>query len=299
MIQLVTLQTPEGARTGLLADGKAYPSARYADTIDVLLDWPDAAARLPEIAAKLSQREPLAGATLLAPLPRPRNIYFAGANYRDHVAEMKARLGMPLDEDPKAGGHKPWFSLKASGSTVVGPGARVALPGGTQMLDWELELAVVIGRSAKNVPAAQALDVVAGYTVANDLSARDRISRPGVPGDSPFKWDWIGQKSFDGACPMGPAITPATLAGDPMNLDMKLWVNGELMQSSNTRQMIFAVQEQIEHLSAHLTLQPGDVILTGTPAGVGMARNRFLRAGDVVRQWIQNIGEFEFTITAD
>lgn len=298
MIQLITLKTAEGAQTGLLADGRAYPSARYADTLDVLQDWPHAAARLPDIAAKLAQREPVKDPELLAPLPRPRNIYFAGANYKDHVAEMMARLGLPLDADPKASGQKPWFSLKATGPTVVGPNAQVALPGGTQMLDWELELAVVIGQTAKNVPAAKALDIVAGYTVANDLSARNRIGREGVPADSPFKWDWIGQKSFDGACPMGPAITPSAGIGDPMNLDMKLWVNGELMQSSNTKQMIFSVQEQIEHLSHCVTLQPGDLILTGTPAGVGMARNTFLRPGDVVRQWIQNIGEFSFTITA-
>lgn len=297
MIQLITLKTPDGAQTGLMNNGQAYPSSRYTDTLDVLQDWAHAVERLPEVAAKLMQREPLHEPELLAPLPRPRNIYFAGANYKDHVAEMKARLGLPLDADPKANGQKPWFSLKATGPTVVGPGAKVALPGGTQMLDWELELAVIIGRSAKNVPVARALDVVAGYTVANDLSARNRIGREGVAADSPFKWDWIGQKTFDGSCPMGPAITPAADIVDPMNLDMKLWVNDELMQSSNTSQMIFSVQEQVAHLSSCVTLQPGDVILTGTPAGVGMARNHFLKPGDVVRQWIQRIGEFSFSIT--
>jgi 2-keto-4-pentenoate hydratase/2-oxohepta-3-ene-1,7-dioic acid hydratase in catechol pathway len=228
----------------------------------------------------------------------PRNIYFAGANYKDHVAEMKARLGLPLDDDPKSRGHKPWFSIKATGSSVVGPNAVVEMPADTRLLDWELELAVVIGREAKHVSVADALSCVAGYTVANDLSARDHIGRDGVANDSPFKWDWIGQKSFDGSCPMGPAITPSRYIADPMNLEMKLWVNGELMQHSNTGQMIFSIQDQIAHLSSRITLWPGDVILTGTPAGVGMAQNKFLKPGDVVRQWIQDIGEFEFSVGA-
>ncbi len=298
MLQLVTFETPEGSKTGLLTNNKAYPSGRFTHTMDVLADWADADSKLDGLADKLAQREAVASPTFLAPLPNPRNIYFAGANYRDHVAEMKAMLGMPLDADPKSKGLKPWFSLKATGPTVVGPGAKVALPRGTKMLDWELELAVVIGKVAKNVAAKNFADVVAGYTVANDLSARDHVGRDGVPTESPFKWDWIGQKSFDGACPMGPAITPTRFIGDPMNLKMKLWVNGELMQDSNTGQMIFNIAEQIEHLSSCITLQPGDIILTGTPAGVGMARKKFLQPGDVVRQWIENIGEFEFSITA-
>src|SRR4029453_13455156 len=107
---------------------------------------------------------------------------------------------------------------------------------------------------------------------------------------------WIGQKSFDGSCPMGPAITPAQFIGDPMNLSMKLWVNGRLKQDSNTNQMLFDIADQISHLSSRVTLLPGDVVLTGTPAGVGMPNGDFLEAGDVVKQWIENIGEFEFTI---
>jgi 2-keto-4-pentenoate hydratase/2-oxohepta-3-ene-1,7-dioic acid hydratase in catechol pathway len=296
MIQLVTFQGAAGPQTGLMVGDKVYGSARYTQTLEVLQDWDVADSRMQELAAKLANRTPEPQPRLLAPLIQPRNIYFAGANYRDHVAEMKARLGLPLDEDPKGRGQKPWFSIKATGSSVVGPGACVAMPTDSHMLDWELELAVVIGRAAKHVSVDDALDCVAGYTVANDLSARDHIGRAGVANDSPFKWDWIGQKSFDGSCPMGPAITPSRFIRDPMNLDMKLWVNGELMQSSNTSQMIFSIQDQIAHLSSRITLLPGDVILTGTPAGVGMAQNKFLHPGDVVRQWIQDIGEFEFTV---
>ena len=295
-IQLVSYETPEGVRTGLMQDGKVYASRRFATTREVLEHWDDAAARLPGLAAELSARAPVPDARLVAPLPDPRTIFFAGANYRDHVDEMKQRLGLPLDVDPKARGLQPWFSIKAGGPTVVGPGARVARPQGTAMLDWELELAVVIGRRCKDVPRAAAYEVVAGYTVVNDLSARDHVGRAGVADDSPFKWDWVGQKSFDGSCPMGPAITPHAFVGDPMRLAMRLSVNGETMQASNTSRMIFDIADQVAFLSSRVTLMPGDLILTGTPAGVGMARDRFLKAGDVVAQWIENVGEFEFVV---
>ena len=299
MIQLVSYDAGSGPRLGVLADGKVYASTGYMSAAEALADWPAARLWLQAGAGEppLGVGEPVANPRLLAPVPAPRNIFFAGINYLDHIEEMKRELNMPLDSNPRASGMRPWHALKATGSTVVGPGTTVARPGGTPMLDWELELAVVIGTAAKNVAEADALDCVAGYTVANDLSARDHIARPGVAEASPFKWDWVGQKSFDGACPMGPALTPADAVVDVQNLAMKLWVNGKLMQDSNTQQMIFGVAEQIAHLSTRITLQPGDLILTGTPAGVGMARRSFLQPGDVVRQWIESIGEFEFSIS--
>lgn len=297
MIQLVSYQESGLIKTGLMLNGKVYVSERYQTCQNVLDDWIHASDRLSSLESKLLSRKPVAEPHLVAPLLQPKNIYFAGVNYKDHVAEMKAKLGLPLEADPKSKGLKPWFSTKASGSTVVGPNAKVRRPLNTDMLDWELELAIVIGVQCKDVKASDALKYVAGFTVANDLSARDHISRAGVPNDSPFKWDWISQKTFDGSCPMGPAITPTQFIGDPMNLNMSLWVNDEQVQVSNTSQMIFSVQEQIEFLSSRITLLPGDVILTGTPAGVGMARNKFLKTGDVVRQSIENIGEFSFEIT--
>ena len=295
VIQLVSFDTAEGRKTGMLHDGKVYASGRFAGMLDVLDQWDSANAKLAELGGELPQRAPVPAATLAAPFV-PRNIYFAGANYKDHVAEMKKRLGLPLEANPKQLGQKPWFCMKATGATIVGPGATVARPQGSPMLDWELELAVVIGQRCSNVPLDRAYEVIAGYTIANDLSARENVGRDGVANDSPFKWDWIGQKTFDGSCPLGPAITPHRFVGDPMDLDMKLWVNGELMQDSNTGQMIFDIADQVSHLSSRVTLLPGDVILTGTPAGVGMARNRFLQPGDTVRHWIENIGEFEISI---
>lgn len=296
MIQLVTFLHEGQQKTGLLHEGNVYASPRYARVQDVLDDWPRANEKLAALAGDLPGREPVAGATLLAPLPHPPTIYFAGANYRDHVEEMQRELSMPLEVDPKGAGLTPWHAIKASGTTVVGPDGQVRMPRGMPHLDWELELGVVMGRAARDVDPDEAMNYVAGYVVANDLSARGHFSRPGVADSSPFKWDWVGQKSFDGACPLGPAITPARFVPDPMNLSMKLWVNGDLMQDSNTSRMLFSIADQIAHLSSRLTLMPGDLILTGTPAGVGAARRRFLQPGDVVRQWIEHIGAFQFTI---
>jgi 2-keto-4-pentenoate hydratase/2-oxohepta-3-ene-1,7-dioic acid hydratase in catechol pathway len=153
------------------------------------------------------------------------------------------------------------------------------------MVDWEVELAAVIGRPARNVTLETALDHVAGYTIANDLSARDAMRRPQLPDNSPFKLDWLTQKCFEGSCPLGPWIAPARDIPRPQGLAMKLWVNDELMQDSNTSQMIFTTAEQIAHLSTLVTLFPGDLVLTGTPAGVGP-----LAVGDRVEVEVEGIG---------
>ena len=187
-------------------------------------------------------------------------------------------------------GEKPWHFVKTSRGSVVGPGTKVRLPLFSQMVDWEVELAAVIGKAAKDVPVEKALDYVAGYTIANDLSARDMGRRPHISDTSPFKADWVAHKSFDGSCPLGPWIVPAGDIPDPQNLGLKLWVNGVIKQDSHTSKMIFTLAEQIAHLSTRLTLQPGDLILTGTPAGVGLARKEFLKAGDVVKVWVEGVG---------
>src|SRR5436853_207415 len=138
---------------------------------------------------------------------------------------------------------------------------------------------------------------VAGYTIANDVSARDVMRRAGNPPTSPFHYDWVSQKCFDGACPLGPWIVPASEIRDPHNLGIKLWIGDELMQDSNTGQLIFDTAEQIAMLSSRVTLQPGDLVLTGTPAGVGMGRKRFLQPGERVRLWIEGIGELTHSMT--
>lgn len=212
------------------------------------------------------------------------------------MLEMARVSGSQPEPDPHEVGLKPWHFIKTSRSSIVGPGARVQLPPFSQKVDWEVELAAVIGRPARNVTIEKALNYVAGYTIANDLSARDAMRRPHVADASPFKLDWLSQKCFEGACPLGPWIVPSSEIPDPQNLALKLWIDDELMQDSHTSQMIFTTAEQIAHLSTRMTLQPGDLILTGTPAGVGMGRGRFLQAGETLRLWIEGIGELRHTM---
>jgi len=298
--KLMTYETGEGPRAGVICGGAAFDAAgatgepRYETMLGILADWPRANDALGAFAAGAGPSR--AGALdpshlrLLAPIPLPGAIYCAGANYRDHVLEMARAQNIKPEPDPHTLGLKSWHFIKVS-HCVTAPNAAVPLPAHSQKVDWEAELAVVIGRPARNVPLERALDVVAGYTIGNDLSARDNGRRAGISDTSPFKFDWVGQKCFDGACPLGPWIVPADEIPDPHKLKIELTVNGVVKQSSNTSELIFNVAEQISHLSERITLHPGDVILTGTPAGVGAGRGEFLKAGDEVRVTIEGIGE--------
>jgi 2-keto-4-pentenoate hydratase/2-oxohepta-3-ene-1,7-dioic acid hydratase in catechol pathway len=294
--RLLTYQSAEGPRAGIAVGGTVHDlasvSARsdYATVLGVLRDWPAAAALLPKMAAAMDGKPGMAPGevNLLAPLLYPSTIYAAGANYRDHVIRMAKAHNMELGPDPHELGLNPWHFMK-SPRCVVGTEASVAPP--SEKFDWEVELAAVIGRPAKNVAVERALDYVAAYTVANDLSARDLFTRPHLPASSPFKYDWISQKNFDGACPMGPWLTPSSEIADPQALAIKLWVNGVVKQDSTTAEMIFTTAEQIAFLSSRISLCPGDVVLTGTPGGAGAERGEFLKPGDTVKAWVQHIGE--------
>src|SRR5262249_21948349 len=298
--KLATYQSTDGPRAGLVIDDKVFDAAKltgnpaYASVIGILNDWRTAQGALKAVAAKAGKSKvkasPLARTKLLAPVLWPSAIYCAGANYSDHAAEMNARYGRPPGPGPPTLRLQSWHFIKASRS-LANPGQTVKISDYSKQMDWEIELAAVIGRTAKHVPEAKALAYVAGYTCANDLSARDRGRRPHVADTSPFKADWVAHKSFDGSCPLGPWIVPASDIKDPQNLAMKLWVNGAIKQDSNTGKMIYTLAEQIAHLSSRLTLHPGDLILTGTPAGVGAGRGEYLNAGDVVKIWIEGIGE--------
>jgi 2-keto-4-pentenoate hydratase/2-oxohepta-3-ene-1,7-dioic acid hydratase in catechol pathway len=284
-------------RAGALRGERVHDIARltgrdaYATVEGVLDDWMEAHALIRTTSQQAAGGMALASVALAPPLARPGEIFCAGANFTDHMEEMARVMNLPVERDPHELGLAPWHFVKTSRGSVVGPNATVKLPAYSRMVDWEIELAAVIGRTAKDVPLERALDCVAGYTIANDLSARDFVKRDQVADGSPFKWDWVSQKCFDGACPLGPWITPAEAIPDPQNLAMKLWVGDELMQDSHTSRMIFTTAEQIAHLSSRVTLYPGDLILTGTPAGVGMARRRFLKSGETIRLSIEGIGE--------
>lgn len=296
-----------GPRAGILVGDQVYDVAAltdvsaYAAVLDILNDWEAASAVLKAAAKKVEEQKlagiPLARVELLAPILYPGAIYCAGANYLDHIQEMMRAMKMSSDIDPRnIVGKEPWHFVKTSRGSVIGQGSSVPVPAHSVKLDWEAELVAVIGRRGKNIPLERALDYVAGYTIANDLSARDLVKRDGVPETSPFRWDWLGQKCFDDALPLGPWITPADEIPDPQQLAIKLWVNDSIKQDSKTSNLIFGVAEQIAYLSTRITLQPGDLIATGTPAGVGAARNEFLKAGDKVRISIEKIGELSHTL---
>jgi len=284
---------------GILVGEQIYDlPRRYPSVFAALQDWAKARRELSALAKKAAGKKglPLKRAKLLAPILYPGNIYCAGANYTDHVAEMERAQGRAPGPNMKELGEKPWHFVKSSRSSIVGPGAAVKLPAYSSAVDWEIELVAVIGRKAKDVPVERALECIAGYTIANDLSARDAMKRAKNPPASPFHYDWVSQKCFDGACPLGPWIVPAAEIPDPQSLGLKLWIDGELMQDSNTGKMIFDTAEQIAMLSSRVTLQPGDLILTGTPAGVGMGRGRFLKPGEKLKLWIERIGELEHAV---
>ena len=294
--QLVTFRTAAGARAGLSAGGKVLDiqkaTGRAGDesTLSLIDNWDANLPRLDAIAGQIgADGVELSSVELLAPILRPGAIFCAGANYSDHAAEMAARSGEKAP-DPRELGLRSWHFIKSSHS-VVGPNVTVLRPRACKKLDWEVELAVIIGRRASYVSEADALNYVMGYTVSNDLSARDLGKRDAMPDNSPFKSDWLAHKSFDGACPMGPGIVLARDIGDPHDLKLSLDVNGVRKQDSNTKYMIYDIREQIADLSAKTTLYPGDVIMTGTPSGVGAGQGVFLNPGDNVVARVDKIGE--------
>jgi 2-keto-4-pentenoate hydratase/2-oxohepta-3-ene-1,7-dioic acid hydratase in catechol pathway len=226
----------------------------------------------------------LAGHKLLAPIPWPRrNIFCVGKNYHDHAAEF-ANSG--FDTSAAKGELAPDFPViftKPPSSVIADGEAVQRFAGVTEQLDYEAELAVVIGRPGRGIAREAALDHVWGYTIINDITARDLQQR---------HRQWFLGKSMDTFCPMGPWIVTADELGDPATLDVKCWVNGELRQNANTRDLIFDIPTIIATISAGITLLPGDVIATGTPAGVGIGFKppKFLRAGDRMKIVIERIG---------
>jgi 2,4-didehydro-3-deoxy-L-rhamnonate hydrolase len=228
---------------------------------------------------------PLEGHRLCVPF-QPRRIFAAASNYYEHAREMGTELA-PREEST------PYMFMKAE-TSVVPTLANVVIPPHAERVDWEVELAVVIGKAGRHIAQRDAYDHIAGYTILNDVSARDLNRRS----DYPFKHDWFRGKSFDTFGPLGPWFVPRACIAEPQNLRMRLAVNGEMMQDGNTSEMIFNIAEQIEYLSTILTLQPGDLIATGTPTGVGMGRGIYLKAGDVMVASIDGIGTIENPLVA-
>ncbi len=284
-MRLAMYSMPGGsARPGLVAGERV---------LDIGAHLPQAPAAMPDILEALETLRPdlqrlsaqgggqaLTQVWLAAPLQRPGKILALGLNYRDHALE--ANMALPE--------HQTWFAKMPT--AVNGPFDPIQLPRVSSRLDYEAELAIVIGQRARHVSRAAAPKVIAGYCVANDVSVRDWQLRT---------TQFVVGKSFDTHCPFGPWITTADEISDPQSLGIRCMVNGEKRQDSNTREMVFDVYAMIEHLTQAMTLEPGDLILTGTPAGVGALGkpSRYLAAGDTVRVEIDGLGAIENRVVAE
>ena len=290
--KLLNYAGPDGLpRPGLLIGDDQVLDLRDAagehdwsiSTLSIMENWDGACAALHELAEKEGKTVSLGEVNLMAPLLYPPCIYCAGANYKKHAMEMSPDGKTYPDKSVT----DPYFFIKSAPHCVIGPGANIELPSVSNMVDWEAEFAVVIGKGGRHIPTEKAFEHVAGYTILNDLSARDRGKRDDWPR---FGVDWFGHKVFQGSAPMGPWITPADQIADPYQCRLPLWVNDEKMQDEYVSDLIFDIAEQIEWLSRSLTLLPGDVVSTGTPSGVGRPRGIFLKPGDTVTIEVDGIG---------
>jgi 2-keto-4-pentenoate hydratase/2-oxohepta-3-ene-1,7-dioic acid hydratase in catechol pathway len=305
-MRLITFDAGQGARPGVgldagsildldaaLARAPAIGQAPFGSLHELIGRGAAALEAIKQLIAMAAGGEleaakvPVKEARLLAPIPRPaKNVFCVGRNYVEHIAEgaRAQRIALDLPEFPV------FFSKPPT--TVIGPGD--AIPVHVEVstkVDYEVELAVVIGRRGSNIRAIEAFDHVFGYTIVNDVTARDLQRRHGG--------QFLKGKGLDGSCPMGPAIVTRDEIADPGQLAIRLWVNGELRQDGNTRDMIFPIAELIASLSEGLTLEPGDLLATGTPSGVGyaMSEPQFLKNGDMVTCEIEAIGRLMNPVT--
>jgi 2-keto-4-pentenoate hydratase/2-oxohepta-3-ene-1,7-dioic acid hydratase in catechol pathway len=261
--------------------------------LNIFDHWQEREPKLAKLAERLAGNSENAGRIeppprtedFLAPLLYPNKVVLMGANYYDHLRNDAGINDFKKEEKI------PMLFFKPPTTTLVGSGKSVRYPTQSKKFDWEIELALVIGKRARRVHAAEALNCVAGYTIGIDLSARDWQFHS----KHLMKFDLFGGKGFDDSCPLGPRIVPARFV-DPENLQLRLFVNGELKQNASTRDMIWSLGEQIEAMSEHVTLEPGDVILTGTPAGVGLATGTYLKVGDKIDADIDQLGRLSVQI---
>jgi 2-keto-4-pentenoate hydratase/2-oxohepta-3-ene-1,7-dioic acid hydratase in catechol pathway len=274
-VKLATYRKDGRVRHGQIVDGTHVTDLGPGD-LTPLLGRPDAPAD--------AGRYPLEEVTLLAPLLRPGKVLAVAANYQSHVTETG---GDPIDKSRIS----PRLFLKPP-TAISGPDEDIELPSVSDQVDWEVELVVVLGRGGKDIPVGDALDHVAGYTVGNDVSARtmdygyERDTDDAAVGF----FDWLNGKWLDGFAALGPWLLTADEVPDPQTLEISLEVNGEVRQRGSTGEMIFSVAEQIAFASRLMTLEPGDLIYTGTPSGVGLVSNRFLRPGDEMTARLAGVG---------
>jgi len=278
-------------RAGVLrADGSIVSLGELgeAGVLPLLARWDQAVDSLR--ALDVDAEAPVDGAQPDLVLRYPSKVVCAGANYHAHLEEM----GVPSPGD----GVEPFFFLKPPATTVIPPGAPIRVRTDIEMeLDWEAELGIVIGLRATAVPVDDAMDVVAGYIPLNDVTNRAALRRVHSIAP-PFVFDWVAAKGLDDSCPIGPGIVPAFHVPDPQDLRVRTWVNDDLKQDSSTADMVYPVRRLISAASHTFTLEPGDILATGTPAGVGKPRGEFMFPGDVVTVEIQSVGSVSNPIEA-
>lgn len=283
-MRLISFRKTGHSGAGILTGSGFFPlhSLGYDDALSFIAAGPEVRERVEHLINSASTRDllPLDSVRLTAPIPRPPKILCIGLNYRDHAIESKMEI-------PSV----PTVFAKFS-NAVIGPNDPIVLSTATQKPDYEAEFAVVIGRKAKRISSSTWRDYVFGYTILNDVSARDVQLATS---------QWTVGKSFDTFAPIGPHIVTADEISDPHVLDIRLSIGGETLQHSNTRELIFKVPDLIEYLSRAMTLEPGDIISTGTPAGVGLGRNpqRWLRPREEVVIEIEKIGTLRNPVIAE
>ena len=276
-MRFVTFQSGGKVGPGLLAANDTVidlAAAGFPTLLNLIEGGDEARGKAADFAAGARPENilPLSSVKLLAPIPRPNKLICVGLNYRDHAAET----GATIPDVPTI------FNKFAT--AVIGPGADIVLPKVSKSPDYEAEFAFIVGRGGRHIAAADWRDHIWGYTIINDVSARD-YQRATT--------QWLMGKTFDTFAPMGPWIVSADEIADPHALSVQLEIDGELMQNGNTRELIFKIPELVEFLSSVFTLEPGDIVSTGTPAGVGVARKpqRFLKPHETVTVRIEGIGE--------
>ncbi|MCC6443969.1 MAG: fumarylacetoacetate hydrolase family protein [Armatimonadetes bacterium] len=298
-MKLVTYKRGQQARLGVLADDRVIdlasalsrfvPDAPATSDMLSFLESGQAGMQSAQSALDACRKEatameeiacPLADVALKAPIGNPRKFICIGLNYRDHCEEQN----LPLPKVPILFAKFP--------TSIIGPGEAIVHPDITEKLDYEAELAVIIGQRGRRVPEEKAYDYVAGYTICHDVSARDIQFSDG---------QWLRGKAFDTFAPLGPCLVTRDEVPDPHNIDIRLDVNGQALQTSNTKYLVFGVPQLIAFVSRCITLEPGDVISTGTPAGVGVFRNPpiFLQPGDTVTITLAGIGTLQNPVVAE
>ena len=293
--QLANLVTPTGDRAALcLGFGyfrldRLLPD-RFAVGLRSLLDhWTEIAPQLAALAIECQRQGKdspafvsLDAAVLSTPVKYPNKLVCVGGVYRDHLREFN----LPAERWPKM----PMF-LRPPTTSIVGPNGRVHIPPRTQQFDWEIELAVVMGRPLTDGDLDSARDAIAGYSVGLDLTCRDLLDR-----ESKIGIDLVRAKAQDGMAPVGPKLALAAFVGDPQQLGLRLYVNGEIKQNGSTADMLYSVYEQVATVSQYISLEPGDILFTGSPAGSGASINQYLKPGDLVRAEIDRVGCLEVSI---